>query len=144
MDPEIEKILNEKYLMLIVKKDGQYLIDHLTFDQRDKEIEIEINKSPDYSVIGFGPDHLDESIILSYGKNYKVHKNTKDQKDFMCQNNFLIKNKEQHNYIATCIANHLDDTYINCIIGNCAFVVNDSTIITKTKLENLIEKFKIK
>lgn len=133
---QIDKILSIKYLTLIVKIDGTYLIGDISQADRDKLLEKEY-PNVGWSVI----DHDDapEGISVIYRDNYRIDKiggtNHSDKKG---QQLFWRENIQMFNLVASRIANKLDKNFSNCIIGNCAFVFEDPTNFSEDKLSAMV------
>ena len=134
---QIQRILNEEFLTLIVKIDGTYLIGMFSQLERDKHIKENYNEVS-WSAITFE----NETISLFYKDDYRISAISATNKDKSNQLTFWIDNNNLYNSTASLIANELDNTNVNCIIGNCAFVFDHNTNFTKEKLDILIEKYK--
>lgn len=130
---QMEKILNEEFWSLIIRKNGDYQIGNFSIKTRNLQ-----NDTSSWSTIS-NSGHLISAI---YEDNYRTPK-------CECtagQTNFWKENKENFNYIASRIANTLDQINTNCIIGDCQFCFEGKSVyeFPEERLQELAKRFNVK
>lgn len=128
----MDQILNEKYLTMVIKQNGDYTIGLLSMLERN------IGNATGWYTINVGVDKEMISVIIS-GDDYRIPK-IPTLKEIQNQKHFLSQNESMLNKKATEIANKWDPDCDNYIIGDCAFVFDDQTAFTESKLRELIKK----
>jgi hypothetical protein len=122
---ETGKLFAKKYPTIMVYIDGTIEFDQMsTLDRtsiRRSRSSYEIPTS--WSVI----DRKDlESISVIYDDDYRTTKNTKNECELKSRKLFFNLNRSRFNLKASRFANKIDKMYTNCIVGDCAFVFDDS------------------
>ncbi len=133
----IERILNEKFLTLVVKPNGNCSIGNYSINDRKKLFKFDDNVS--WSAISYSYEEYEGPISLVHKDNYRISK-TWPSNHKLEQEKFKTKNALLFNQTATRIANNLDGDNLHCVIGTCAFVFDANTIFTESMLHILVEK----
>ena len=131
MSNQIDKVSNEEFWSLIVRKDGTFQIGSFSMKTRNLQ-----NASTSWGTIS----HSQELISVIYEDNFTIIKgeNKKPQSDFWKQN------KETFNFVASRIANHWDREQTHCIFGDCQFIFEKNPEkFPKIMLEQLATKYNI-
>ncbi len=135
---QTEKILNEKFLTLIIEVNGDYSIDYFSINDRRSFFNFDDDISS--SAITYSNGQYREVVSLFHKDNYRITQNCPSQNDKLEQENFKMDNSALFNPIASLMANKLDNNDISCIIGDCAFVFEDTTMFAEVVLRELMEK----
>lgn len=126
----MDQILNEKYLTMIIKQNGECTIGFLSMLERN------MGQTTGWYAISVSGEIV--SVVIS-GDDYRIPKNP-TQQEVLKQQHYLAQYGNQVNKKATEIANLWDRDCNNYIVGNCAFVFDTQTSFTESKLYELMKK----
>lgn len=81
-------------------------------------------------------EYANESITIISQNNYRICRGTNEKPNVLIGENYDLVNIH-----ASRIANLLDDTHDNYIIGECVFVFGENTRFTKEGLEMMLRDY---